>query len=73
MIKPIEKLPRTLSQKRESCRARIRNDIRQAIDGRTAKFEFVGDYNYKYLARYAREEASNILRPYFNQAINRRK
>ena len=68
MIKPIEKLPETLSQKRESYRARIRNDIRQAIDGRTAKFEFVGDYNYEYLARYAREEASNILRPYFNQA-----
>ena len=73
MIKPIEKLPETLSQRRDSYRARMRADIQQAIDSRTAKFEFVGDYNYKYLARYAREEASNILRPYFNQAINRRK
>lgn len=68
MIKPIEKLPETLSQRRDSYRARMRADIQQAIDSRTAKFEFVGDYNYKYLAPDAREQARKVLRPYFNQA-----
>lgn len=68
MIKPIEKLPETLSQRKDSYRARMRADIQQAIDSRTAKFEFVGDYNYKYLAQYAREQARKVFLPYFNQA-----
>ena len=68
MIKPIEKLPETLSQKRKSYSAGMRADIQQAIDSRITKFEFVGDYNYKYLAQCAREQARKVFLPYFNQA-----
>lgn len=60
-IKPIDDIPKNLTQQRESYRALIRADIQEAIDKGINKFEFVGDYNYKYLAQYAREEARNIL------------
>lgn len=60
-IKPIEDIPKNTQQQRESYRAQIRADIQEAIDKGINKFEFVGDYNYKYLAQYAREEARNIL------------
>lgn len=63
MIEPVEEIPLTLKEKRESSRAMIRADIQNAIDSGIRKFEFVGDgYNYKYLANYAREEAQIITR-----------
>ena len=59
-IKQIEEIPQTLSEKRESYRAMIRADIQSAIDAGISRFEFDGDYNWKYLANYAREEADRI-------------
>lgn len=61
MIKPIDEIPKNTSQKRESYREMIRNDIREAMDKGIDKFEFIGEYKYKYLAVYAREEAKHIL------------
>lgn len=60
MIKVIDEIPQTLQEKRESYRDMIRKDINDAVDNNITKFEFEGDYNYKYLAQYAREEASRI-------------
>lgn len=60
-IKPIDDIPENIAQQRKNYRAKIRADIQEAIDKGISKFEFVGDYNYKYLAQYAREEARNIL------------
>lgn len=61
MIKPVEEIPMSLAKKRESYRDQIRKDIREALDKGISKFEFVGDYKYKYLAQYAREEADRIV------------
>ena len=62
MIKPIDEIPQSVKQTRKGYRERIRADIQEALDKGIAKFEFVGDYNYKYLAQYAREEAERIVR-----------
>ena len=62
MIKPIDEIPQSVKQTRNGYRERIRADIQEALDKGIAKFEFVGDYNYKYLAQYAREEAERIVR-----------
>ena len=61
-IKPVEEIPMNLTQKRESYRQQIRNDINEAIQKHIPRFEFEGDYNWKYLAQYAREEADLIWR-----------
>lgn len=61
MIQPIDEIPQNVQQSRKSYREDIRRDIREAIDRGISKFEFVGDYKYKYLAQYAREEARRIL------------
>ena len=61
-IKPVEERPMNLTQKRESYRQQIRNDINEAIQKQIPRFEFEGDYNWKYLAQYAREEADEIWR-----------
>lgn len=61
MIKPIDEIPQNIGQKRESYRKNIRDDIQEAIDKGIPRFEFVGDYKYKYLANYAREEARKVL------------
>ena len=61
MIKPVDEIPQNIGQKRESYRQNIRGDIQEAIDNGIPRFEFVGDYKYKYLANYAREEARNVL------------
>ena len=60
-IKPVDEIPLTVAEQRESYRERIRQDICYAITNRISTFEFDGDYNYKYLANYAREEASHIF------------
>lgn len=59
-IKPIEALP----PERESVTRRkmLQEDIMSAISQRITAFEFEGDYNYKYLAQYAREQADFIFR-----------
>lgn len=66
-IKPIKEIPMNTKDARESYRARIRADINEALEKRIDKFEFEGDYNYKYLAQYAREEADRIIRHITNK------
>lgn len=61
-IKPLDEIPMNTADKRRSYREMIRQDIQTAIDQRITKFEFEGDYNWKYLAQYAREEADGIWR-----------
>lgn len=61
-IKPLDEIPLNTADKRQSYRAMIRKDIQTAIDQRISKFEFEGEYNWKYLAQYAREEADGIWR-----------
>ena len=61
-IKPVNEIPMTLQEKSQSYREMIRKDIQEAIDNHIERFEFEGDYNWKYLAQYAREEADIIWR-----------
>lgn len=68
-IREVEHIPQTLSQKRQSYRAMIYQDLQEAIDKHIENFEFEGDYNYKYLANYAREEAEMLfLEKYYRPA-----
>ena len=69
MIKPIEEIPQNIAQKRESYRDRIRGDITEAMEKGIGKFEFVGDYNFKYLANYAKEEAYRMFRRRFKDLV----
>lgn len=62
MIKPIDEIPQSIVEKRKNYREMIRQDITEAWEKGVRRFEFDGDYNYKYLAQYAREEIENILR-----------
>lgn len=59
-IKPIEALPPVPES--SSRRKMITEDIMTAIAQKIKTFEFEGDYNYKYLAQYAREQAESIFR-----------
>lgn len=68
-IKPIEIIPQSVTDKRKSYREQIRNDIQEAIDRRIPRFEFDGDYNWKYLAQYAREVADVIWRKTYRELI----
>lgn len=61
-IKPVNDIPMTLQEKRASYREMVRQDISYALKNHISTFEFDGDYNYKYLANYAREEADIIFR-----------
>ena len=72
-IKPIEEIPQSLSDKRRSYRECIRDDIKSAIGQKISKFEFDGDYNWKYLAQYAREEADMIWRKTYYDLIAKKK
>lgn len=69
MIKPIDEIPMNTAQKRESYRDRIRDDITEAMEKGIGKFEFVGDYNFKYLANYTREEADRMFRKRFRDLV----
>lgn len=69
MIKAIDEIPMNTAQKRKSYRDRIRSDITEAMEKGIGKFEFVGDYNFKYLANYAREEADRMFRRRFNDLV----
>lgn len=61
MIKQVDEIPMNRKGKGVSYRRQITADIQQAIDSGITKFEFDGDYNWKYLAQYAREEAKTVL------------
>lgn len=61
-IKPLDEIPMNKADKRRSYRQMIRDDIQSAINQGIGRFEFEGDYNWKYLAQYAREEADGIWR-----------
>lgn len=71
MIKPIDEIPQNLTQNRKSYREMIRQDILEAIDKGIPAFEFVGDYKYRYLAQYAREEANRVLYGIARERFNR--
>ncbi len=55
-IQALDKLPEKVSKKSE--KAMIREDLQEAIDKGIESFEFIGDYNYKYLASRAQNEAN---------------
>ena len=61
MIKPVKEIPQTVREERISRRRMLQKDMSEAINAGITRFEFDGDYNYKYLAQYAREEADRIL------------
>lgn len=61
MIKAVDEIPMTAQKKRESRRKAIYQDIMDGINSGVEKFEIEGDYNYKYLAQYVREETNGIL------------
>ena len=60
MIKPIDEIPKNISEQWKSYRNRICEDIQEAIDKGIYRFEFVGDYNFKTLAQIASEEARKM-------------
>lgn len=62
MIKPVDEIPMNPEQKNKGYRDKIRKDLQEAMDNGIRRFEFVGDYKYKYLAKYVREEAEKIIR-----------
>ena len=62
MIKPIDEIPKEVQKQRTGYRELIRNDIMEAMDKKILKFEFIGDYNYKYLQQYAQDIANDIVR-----------
>ena len=68
-IKPIDEIPLNVQDRRKNQRENIRNDILEAIERGISKFEFDGDYNWKYLAQYAREEADMIWRKKYRDLI----
>lgn len=73
MIKQIEEIPKSHAEKCKSYRQLIRDDIQEALDKNISKFEFIGDYNFKYLAQYAREEADRIIRKEYIRVVQKHK
>lgn len=57
-IKVIDEIPKQKFNKTK--REEIRADIQGAIDKGITLFEFEGDYNWKYLGQYAKEEADRV-------------
>lgn len=55
-IQALDKLPEKVAKKSE--KAMIREDLQEAINKGIESFEFIGDYNYKYLASRAQNEAN---------------
>ena len=66
MIKKVDTIPGQGGE-HTSQKLLINKDIRDAIAGRIERFEFVGDYNFKYLAQYARDEAESVFRNMFSK------
>lgn len=71
MIKPVDAIPENPMQKWKSNRQRITDDIQEAIDKGIPMFEFVGDYNFKYLSQYAREQANKLNRQYVDNVVRK--
>lgn len=71
MIKPVDEIPESRMSAAKSYRQRITDDIQEAIDKGIPLFEFVGDYNFKYLAQYAREQANRLNRQYVNNVVRK--
>lgn len=61
-IKEVDYIPESWAKNKGNYRVRITRDIREALNNRVTMFEFTGDYNYKYLANYARDVANQIFR-----------
>ena len=59
MIQEIKEVP--VINPTTSKKQMIRDDIRYALNNHIEKFEFQGDYNWKYLSQYAREVASRLF------------
>ena len=66
MIKKVDTIPGQGGE-HTSQKLLINKDIRDAIEKRIERFEFVGDYNFKYLAQYARDEAESVFRSMFSK------
>lgn len=71
-IKEVEVIPATPKNGRQAYREMIRDDIKEAIDKRITKFELIGDYNYKYLNQYAREEGERYFTRYLWSPVRKR-
>lgn len=67
-VVPVKNIP--TKTKEPSKRELIENDIRYAIKNNIWTFEFEGDYNYQYLATYARDCYKAIFREYRSKKIN---
>lgn len=61
MVKEVAEIPTSGNVRVSNYRQMIRDDIQYAIDNGINKFEFEGDYNYKYLKQYAQEVANKIM------------
>ena len=66
MIKKVDTIPGQGGE-HTSQKLMINKDIRDAIEKHIERFEFVGDYNFKYLAQYARDEAESVFRSMFSK------
>lgn len=66
MIKKVDTIPGQGGE-HTSQKLMINKDIRSAIEKRIERFEFVGDYNFKYLAQYARDEAERVFTSIFSK------
>ena len=71
MIKAVESIPK--KGKSASAFSLIRADIESAIRDNINRFEFVGDYNYKYLTQYARQAADDVMREILTNMARKRK
>lgn len=60
MVKPVNAIPDSIGQKHYSYRDTIRRDIEYAIKNGITKFEFEGNFNWRYLQHYAREEGYKL-------------
>ena len=58
-VKQLETIPN--EPKAKTAKQMAREDIEYAISHKMHTFEFIGDYNYKYLGSYAREVADGIF------------
>ena len=66
MIKKVDTIPGQGGE-HTTQKLMINKDIRSAIEKRIERFEFVGDYNIKYLDQYAREEAERVFTSMFSK------
>ena len=61
---PVKTIPK--EKKFDTVKSRVTKDIQYAIEHEIYRFEFDGDYNYTYLAGYAKE----CFRPIFNEYLD---